>query len=149
MSTDLRSQQVPADVAAGLTVFGTTFPRYAGGCNCVGKAPTAPTYRDPKNHLDDCPAKDSGYLVGQLMATTAASAFHWNHGVFFSRAHGGRAVHLRIMAGNAPPDSETLLREFYIPAAEWASIVASVSAGGESDDRWREALRFYGEGGPL
>jgi hypothetical protein len=43
-----------------------TVPGYAGGCTCADKTPTVPTCRDPKTHLEDCPAKDSGYLVGQI-----------------------------------------------------------------------------------
>lgn len=41
--------------------------RYVGGCNCAFNAPTVPTFRDPRTHLDDCPAKGSGFLVGQLV----------------------------------------------------------------------------------
>lgn len=32
-------------------------------CNCFGKAPTVPVFRDFNQHLDDCPMKDSGEPV--------------------------------------------------------------------------------------
>jgi hypothetical protein len=52
----------------------TTESRYLGGCNCVGKTPTVPVFRDPMTHLDDCPAKDSGYPVGSLPIAPQAPA---------------------------------------------------------------------------
>ena len=42
----------------------TTMTQYLGGCTCTFKAPTIPTCRDPMQHLDDCPAKGTGYPVG-------------------------------------------------------------------------------------
>jgi hypothetical protein len=55
-----------ANEVSGIHWFHPEFPRYAGGCNCAVKTPTVPTYRDPREHLDDCPAKGSGYAVGQI-----------------------------------------------------------------------------------
>lgn len=54
-----------------------TFPepqKYLGGCNCAFKAPTVPTCRDQMTHLDDCPAKRSGFPVGAYLAPCAPSA---------------------------------------------------------------------------
>jgi hypothetical protein len=42
----------------------TQNPPALGGCTCYDKAPTIPVFRGPNTHLDDCPAKDSGYAVG-------------------------------------------------------------------------------------
>lgn len=44
--------------------MGERCPKYLGGCTCTFKAPTIPTCRDPMQHLDDCPAKGTGYPVG-------------------------------------------------------------------------------------
>jgi len=48
--------------------------KYLGGCNCAWKAPTVPVYRGPNTHLDDCPARDSGYPVGGILNATSIAA---------------------------------------------------------------------------
>lgn len=45
-----------------------------GGCNCFMKAPTIPTCRSPETHLDDCPAKGSGYRVGVFRAANVSAS---------------------------------------------------------------------------
>lgn len=50
----------------------TNDPQFAGGCTCHAKAPTVPVCRDRMTHLDDCPAKGSGYPVGMLTDTTTS-----------------------------------------------------------------------------
>lgn len=49
-------------------------PTALGGCNCYFKAPTVPTCRSPETHLDDCPAKGSGYPVGVFLDPATESA---------------------------------------------------------------------------
>ena len=47
-------------------------PRYGlGACNCADRTPTVPVYRDAMTHLDDCPAKDTGYPVGCIRVVPA------------------------------------------------------------------------------
>lgn len=66
------------------------------------------------------------------------SAFHWRYGVEFARAANGDVV-------LCTPVDERLARSFVIPAAEWASIIAHVSAGGETSEKYAEATAFHGE----
>ena len=44
-----------------------------GGCDCWNKAPSVPTCRDSMQHLEDCPARGSGYPVGTYIAGRARS----------------------------------------------------------------------------
>lgn len=54
-----------------VTFGGMSLPPMQGGCNCYFKAPTVPVYRGNMTHLDDCPAKGSGFSVGALIAVDA------------------------------------------------------------------------------
>lgn len=66
--------------------------------------------------------------------------YHWRDGVMWQRMEGGQVVVARIPDAMVANKAEW---EFVIPAAEWASIVASVSVRGETGDTWREALAFH------
>ena len=66
-------------------------------------------------------------------------AFHWRDGWYFSRSSGGCA---RIM--HRDKSGEYLVHALTIPPNEWASIVCSVSALGETAERWNEAQDFHG-----
>lgn len=55
----------------GVTFSGISLPPMQGGCNCYFKAPTVPVYRANTTHLDDCPARGSGFSVGALISSTA------------------------------------------------------------------------------
>jgi len=79
--------------------------------------------------------------------------FHWRDNLFFERLDKG-AVHivkLKEEAMRRPhrPYEQTQYRkedvifEATIPDMEWASIIASVSAFGESDGGWDRALSFH------
>ena len=57
--------------------------------------------------------------------------FHWTHGITFQRFPNG-AVHMKVGG-----------LWFTIPAAEWASIVAHVSARGGDADTYHEFERFH------
>ncbi len=46
---------------------------YLGRCTCAGKPPSVPLYRDAMTHLDDCPAKDTGYPVGCIRIVQATT----------------------------------------------------------------------------
>lgn len=64
--------------------------------------------------------------------------FHWTDGVFFERTDDGSVKVTK--GGGFDTDGETL---FVIDANSWASIVASVSAGGEGGGRYFRALSFH------
>jgi len=70
-------------------------------------------------------------------AKEAQTGFHWRDGRFFKRMEGGS---VRVSHVNG----ESLQSQYVIPAAEWASIVCSVSAEGETDGRWNAAQDFHG-----
>jgi hypothetical protein len=71
-------------------------------------------------------------------AREAETGFHWQRGWFFKRQPDGsvRVSHVEPRAGYVD-------RQFLVPPDEWASIVASVSAGGETGDRWQQAREFH------
>ena len=69
-----------------------------------------------------------------------AGAFHWRNGWFFKRLANGS---VRVMRRERPA-SNYFVVDITIPAAEWASIVCSVSALGETEDRWMAAQEFHG-----
>jgi hypothetical protein len=62
------------------------------------------------------------------------NGFHWRDGWMFSRMPDGSVQLVHSFKGV----------NLIIPAAEWASIVCSVSDGGESNGRHRKALEFHG-----
>lgn len=66
--------------------------------------------------------------------------FHWQDSIFFERTEDGSVRVTR--GGDFNTDGDEI---FAIERNSWASIVASVSAGGEQDGRFYEALRFHGE----
>jgi hypothetical protein len=67
--------------------------------------------------------------------------FHFREGFYFSRATDG-SVTIRV-AESAHGDAPTL-REITVPENEWASVLASVCARGESGETWQEAREFHG-----
>ena len=82
--------------------------------------------------------------------------FHWKDGWFFERtatvtepsetADLG-VVHI-LKRTNSHRDSPILV-EAFIPAAEWASIIASVSVQGETSHTWPLAVAFHMGGEPI
>jgi hypothetical protein len=73
--------------------------------------------------------------------TQVEPGFHWTNGWYFFRLPDG-AVRVRKQDGAS--DKSTPQIEIVIPAAEWASIVCSVSEGGETGPRWEQAQDFHG-----
>jgi hypothetical protein len=63
--------------------------------------------------------------------------FHWRDGWYFRRDQGNGTVRIT----RAEPGHE--LVQIRIPAMEWASIVASMSDGGESAESHAKALAFH------
>lgn len=98
-----------------------------------------------------------------LDAKRRESMFHWRDNTFFGRLPDGA---VRIIKFDAPPfqddltdtgevrsyirpegryHSVNIVLDVTIPASEWASIVASVSACGEENGRHSLAMKFHQE----
>jgi hypothetical protein len=86
-------------------------------------------------------------------------SFHWSDGWFFERVARPEPTEENIgkvdlgvvhiyKRETANADSRVVV-EAYIPAAEWASIVASVSVQGETAHTWPQAVAFHMGGQPL
>lgn len=92
--------------------------------------------------------------------------FHWNDNFFFGRCSDGTVRIVKFDSPRAPqamwkhgPDAVTRMTEtpdadgdfndvkvvldVRVPASQWASIVASVSAKGEENGRYYDALKFH------
>jgi hypothetical protein len=66
--------------------------------------------------------------------------FHLKEGWFFERLSDGSVmVTKRKDAGMESP----IITRMIVPPEEWASVVASVSAGNEFNGRWKAALDFH------
>lgn len=83
--------------------------------------------------------------------------FHWQDNVFFGRKHDGSVKILRLAkppedwhgwpaADTEHPDA---LLEIVVDADSWASIIASVSAGGEIFNRFYAAQKFHASAGEI
>ena len=70
-------------------------------------------------------------------AKEAQTGFHWRDGRFFKRMSDSSVCVSHV-------HGESLQSQFTVPAAEWASIVCSVSAEGETGERWEAAQDFHG-----
>lgn len=73
--------------------------------------------------------------------------FHWQNGWFFWRNDNGSVSFEHRVYGTEKNDLGELMYTIdakeNVPAPEWASIVASVSAGDEVGGRWQQALDFH------
>ncbi len=69
--------------------------------------------------------------------------FHAKDGLFFSRRPNG-SVYIIKMADSKTPDGFDFVADVILSESEWASVVSSVSAGGETSARWRQARLFHG-----
>lgn len=87
--------------------------------------------------------KDNDKRTNETRATLAG-AFHWKDGWHFKRTKDGS---VRVMRPDVMPMSkeEYLKIDVTVPPNEWASIVCSVSAGGETGERWEAARQFHGQ----
>ena len=73
--------------------------------------------------------------------------FHWRDHIFWKRLGDGsvRVAFFAIrMSGEVVEGDDEPVRELIIPPTEWASIVASVSAQGETSESYNTALDFHG-----
>ncbi len=66
--------------------------------------------------------------------------FHWQDGWYFRRLTDGTVE----VTKTVDPRSDDPEIQIEIPSAEWASIVCSVSAEGETWERWNAAQDFHG-----
>jgi hypothetical protein len=67
--------------------------------------------------------------------------FHLKEGWFFQRLPDGSVmVTKRKDAGLESP----IITRMVIPPEEWASVVSAVSAGGDANGRYQQALDFHG-----
>lgn len=67
--------------------------------------------------------------------------FHWREGWYFERLENGD---VRLRKDTEHPSEALPFVDVIIPAREWASIVSSVSHGGETGERYRVAVAFHG-----
>ena len=96
---------------------------------------------------------ENGYIVGegerispQRQALEAAlglnsRSLHWRDGWYFIRASDGAVVIEKHPKGRIEAVPEIAVQ---IPPGEWASIVASVSAQGETAETYQQILAFHG-----
>lgn len=68
--------------------------------------------------------------------------FHWQDGWFFTRLPGGG---VKIVKHEKASIDAPIVVAAEIDADSWASIVCSVSAHGETSDRFNTALAFHNE----
>lgn len=79
--------------------------------------------------------------------------FHANNGLYFERLPDGGVrvshwLHGAANAGRADQASVQVLdRSWHLSASEWASVMASVSARGESGETHTEATLYHEKGG--
>lgn len=75
--------------------------------------------------------------------------FHSNNGLCFERLEDGGIEVTRRLWGWADPHSpdkkqaDVIDQRWRMTAAEWASVVASMSAKGETTETFNDALRFH------
>lgn len=75
-----------------------------------------------------------------MLKISEGRGFHWRDETFFTRTGDGSVeVHYLEQYNNTPQQ-----KMWRIPPNAWASIVASVSATGETSESYREAVKFHG-----
>jgi hypothetical protein len=69
----------------------------------------------------------------------STKGFHWRDDIYFLRQSDGDVKVTSYWQYNNCPQE----RRWVIPADEWASVVASVSAQGETSESWQKAKKFH------
>ena len=72
-------------------------------------------------------------------------SYHWKDGWMFARVLSDGSGDVEIWQRSTKGDPRI---ELHIPAAEWASIVASVSARGENAETYQAAVKFHNANAP-
>ncbi len=67
--------------------------------------------------------------------------YHWRNGIYFKRLEGGSVEVRHFVDWNYHSKCE----RWVIPASEWASIIAGVSAQGETSEKYQDGVRFHSE----
>lgn len=68
------------------------------------------------------------------------SRFHVQDGIYFARVEGGS---VRLIITETPKRNSPVLRELTMPAAVWASVIASMSACGETPASYKLACEVH------
>lgn len=140
-------------------------PCREGSCSCLnknwcGKAKCQAALEAAKVAYDEQVARnredsDARMIAEQRKRNAEAQAatlgaFHWRDNWFFKRQGDGAVRVIKLCEANYtqyPKDAQHhiwLSPDLVIPANEWASIVCSVSAAGETGERWEVAQDFHG-----
>jgi len=69
--------------------------------------------------------------------------FHESEGLFFERMPNGKVLITKTSDGKEPRNDNIKFQQSIEPGA-WCSAVCSVSADGEENGRWYEAMKFHG-----
>lgn len=77
----------------------------------------------------------------QLIAARNDGGFHWQRDTYFKRLPDGS---VRLRTWRTAPDGFPTYDDRTIDPMSWASIVCSVSAEGETGERWSAAQDFHG-----
>lgn len=109
--------------------------------NCAHLVPQIREEYQARQDAMEAERKSSSDAERVARLTDAEGGFHWQNGWFFKRRENGDVAVFRAENYTAGRDAFELLT---IPENEWASIVCSVSALGESGERWNEARNFHG-----
>lgn len=96
------------------------------------------------NNPEPSEAEHLGPAVVPGRPSVHLGAFHAHSGWYFHRNDDG-TVAIEV-AQSAKADAPRLVMAIF-DADTWASIVAAVSTGGETGDRWRQAREFHA--GPI
>lgn len=94
-----------------------------------------PLYNALARHKNGNPSE-----YDEAVQAAYGGGFHWRHNVFFKRLDDGTVRVRHWTDFNGTPQWV----DWVIPAPEWASIVCSVSAEGETRERWDAAQDFHG-----
>ena len=70
--------------------------------------------------------------------------FHYKDGLFFERQDDG-SVNIIKTSDQKEPTADNVVFRTSVDSNGWASVVASVSKGGEENGRYYEALAFHNE----
>lgn len=78
------------------------------------------------------------------------SMFHTQDGLYFGRLPNGDVRIVKTDDNRDPESTDTQkILDMVIPGNSWASVIASVSAGGEVDERWYPAVDFHNSTGKI
>lgn len=74
--------------------------------------------------------------------------FHSKNGLFFEGLSDG-SVRIRKTYDERDIRADNVVMDVTLSDAAWASVVCSVSEVGETNERWKSALEFHNNKGPV